>query len=368
MDNSGPFAWGIGGKKYRLFGTDYTSGYWVRLHTANKTEAPTFMENTIAEFKALTGNNLRFIRADSDSIFDTSQEMKDLYIQAKIKPTFSSPYDQSQNSVAENGIKKLNRDVRTVMKASGAPAHLWPEADDYCIHMHNHLPTQKGTKGPVSRYSIMRGGTYAHDMELFMPFGCKAIVMTPVKARGGHKTHTQEVGWAGMFVGYGDINGHGGAYRIYNPSTRKVTNVSYNFVTCVEDSFPFRHSTDKDEPLWFEPTLESFADETEWERFQLSPEEEEEAIELLSSSDPERWNSMFDTEPILATRNLPTTTNERPHSEPPRLQPIAPITHHEDTSTMATPRLESMSPPLNRTLPTDRQTEPGAERERRRDR
>ena len=149
------------------------------------------MENTIAEFKALTGNNLRFIRADSDSIFDTSQEMRDLYTQAKIKPTFSSPHDQSQNSIAENGIKKLNRDVRTVMKASGAPAHLWPEADDYCIHMHNHLPTQKGTKGPVSRYSIMRGGTYAHDMELFMPFGCKALVMTPVKARGGAQdSHT----------------------------------------------------------------------------------------------------------------------------------------------------------------------------------
>ena len=157
MDNSGPFAWGIGGKKYRLFGTDHASGYWVRLHTANKTEAPAFLEKTIAEFKALTGSELRFIRADSDSIF-ASHEMQDVCTQAKIKVTFSSPYDQSQNSVVENGIKKLNRDVRTVMKASGAPTHLWPEADDYCIHMHNHLPTQKGTDGPISRYSIMRGG------------------------------------------------------------------------------------------------------------------------------------------------------------------------------------------------------------------
>ena len=92
MDNSGIFAWGIGGKRYRLFGADYATGYWVCLHTADKTEAPTFMENVIAEFKALSGNELRFTRADSDSIFD-SQEMKDLYNQAKIKPTFSSPYD-----------------------------------------------------------------------------------------------------------------------------------------------------------------------------------------------------------------------------------------------------------------------------------
>ena len=202
MDNSGIFAWGIGGKRYRLFGADYATGYWVCLHTADKTEAPTFMENVIAEFKALSGNELRFTRADSDTIFD-SQEMKELYNQAKIKPTFSSPYDQSQNSIAENGIKKLNRDVRTVMKASGAPAHLWPEADNYCIYMHNHLPSQKGKDGPVSRNTLMRGETWEHDMELFMPFGCKAVVMIPVKAREGHKTHTQEVGWSGIFVGYG---------------------------------------------------------------------------------------------------------------------------------------------------------------------
>ena len=294
--------------------------------------------------------------------------MQDLYTQAKIKATFSSPYDQSQNSVAENGIKKLNRDVRTVMKASGAPAHLWPEADDYCIHMNNHLPTQKGTDGPISRYSVMRGGVHEHDMELFMPFGCRAFVMIPVKAREGPKTHTQEIGWAGMFVGYGDINGHGGAYRIYNPSTRKVMNVSYNFVTCVEDSFPFLHmKRPEDEPLSFEPTLESFADETEWERLLLSPEEEEEAIELLSSHNPERWNSMFDTE-VSPNLDKPTATSERPLTEPILVPQSTIVPQHEDTSPEAMPRLELMTPPTKRHLPADRQKEPGTGREREKER
>ena len=334
----------------------------------------------IAEFKALSGNELRFTRADSDTIFD-SQEMKDLYNQAKIKPTFSSPYDQSQNSIAENGIKKLNRDVRTVMKASGAPAHLWPEADNYCIYMHNHLPSQKGKDGPISRNTLMRGETWEHDMELFMPFGCKAVVMIPVKAREGHKTHTQEVGWSGMFVGYGESSGHGGAYRIYDPRKRKVANVSYNFVTCVEDSYPFLSSQrDKDEPMSFEPTFEAFADEAEWDRLQLSTEEEEEVIEQLSSSDPVRWESMFDTHTPPPDLNSATHTNSRPSSIPSssadlpnpaetRIQPHEPLlppptttTQHEDTTTTAMPRMEPMTPPP-RTLSADRQKEPGTVRE-----
>jgi hypothetical protein len=63
----------------------------------------------------------------------------------------------------------------------------------------------------------------------------------------------------------------GGAHRIYNPPTRKVMNVSYNFVTCVEDSFPFLNGPEQDEPIWFEPTLESFADETEWNAYSCPP-------------------------------------------------------------------------------------------------
>ena len=91
-----------------------------------------------------------------------------------MKATFSAPNDHAQNSIAENGIKHLNRDVRTAMKSSGAPAYLWPEVDNYCVHMH-HLPTQKGKLGPESRYSRMRGGAFAHNMSLFCLSGAKPM-------------------------------------------------------------------------------------------------------------------------------------------------------------------------------------------------
>ena len=325
MDNSGMFAWSIGNKRYRFLAVDYNTGSWFNHHAAKKTEAPTFFARAKAEFKAFSGNNLRFIRTDSDSIFNSS-EMKTIYLQSSVKATFSSPNDHAQNSVAENGIKQLNRDVRTVMKASGAPAYLWPEADNYCVHMHNHLPTQKGKLGPESRYSRMRGGVYAHNISLFMPFGCKAHVMIPDAARTGPKTHTQQVGWTGVFVGYGEATGHGGAYRIFNPETRKVETVSYNFVTCVEDSFPFRNVTEEDVPLSFEPTIETFADEAEWNRYRFSPEEEKEVLLDLSIGDPEKWRRSFHAPAPTTTTTLPEVLDFAPETyEPQQDQGLSPL-------------------------------------------
>ena len=349
MDNSGMFAWSIGNKRYRFLAVDYNTGSWFNHHAAKKTEAPTFFARAKAEFKAFSGNNLRFIRTDSDSIFNSS-EMKTIYLQSSVKATFSSPNDHAQNSVAENGIKQLNRDVRTVMKASGAPAYLWPEADNYCVHMHNHLPTQKGKLGPESRYSRMRGGVYAHNISLFMPFGCKAHVMIPDAARTGPKTHTQQVGWTGVFVGYGEATGHGGAYRIFNPETRKVETVSYNFVTCVEDSFPFRNVTEEDVPLSFEPTIETFADEAEWNRYRFSPEEEKEVLLDLSIGDPEKWRRSFHAPaPTTTTRDfttLPEVLDFTPETyEPQHDQGLGPLAAPKDTVNEQMPPLEAFHSP-----------------------
>ena len=318
MDNSGMFAWSIGNKRYRFLAVDYNTGSWFNHHAAKKTEAPIFFARAKSEFKATSGNSLRFIRTDSDSIFN-SKEMKEIYIRSDVKATFSAPNDHAQNSIAENGIKQLNRDVRTAMKSSGAPAYLWPEADNYCVHMHNHLPTQKGKIGPESRYTRMRGGGFVHNMSLFMPFGCKAHVMIPEAARTGHKLHTQKVGWTGVFVGYGETTGHGGAYRIFNPETRKVETVSYNFVTCVEDSFPFRSVIEEDVPLSFEPTIETFADEAEWNRYRFSPEEEKEVLSDLSIGDPEKWRRSFHA------LSPATTTHEL--STPPVVSELSPYLH-----------------------------------------
>ena len=189
-------------------------------------------------------------------------------------------------------------------------------------------------------------------MDLFMPFGCKAVVMIPVDARQGHKTHTQVVGWAGIFVGYGAATGHGGAYRIYNPKDRKVHEVSYNLVTCVEDVFPWKGAKDDDAPLSFEPTIDSFADEAEWEKFDLSPDEEAITIRHLAAEDPDHWESLFEEEqkPIDPTENEPLP-------EPQISADFNLVDEGEDSL----PSLEPETPALVTKLSTDREKEPGTD-------
>ena len=210
FDNSGMFATSVNKKRYRFLGVEYTHGVWLGYHAALKSEAPLFFSKTRSTLKALSKRDLRFTRSDSDSLFTTSKEMQQLYIDTNVIPSFSPPYDQSGNSVAENGIKWLNRMVKTVFDASGTPSYLWTEIDNYCIHMHNYLPSQKQEDGSyISRMAALRQEpTYAHDMELFYPFGCLVSVMIHPKQRKGPKHHDQEVGWTGTFVGYGLTTGH----------------------------------------------------------------------------------------------------------------------------------------------------------------
>ena len=223
FDNSGLFASSVNKKRYRFLAVEYVTGFWYVFHAALKSEATVFFTHMRSRFKAYTTRDLRYIRTDSESIFLTSKEMQALYTLHSVLPSYSSPHDHAQNSVAENGVKWLNREVRTAMNSSGAPSYLWSEADMYCVYMHNHVPSQKAENGKfVSRFALLtEDDQHSVDMELFMPFGCTVAVMLTKKQRKGPKTHTQDVGWLGILMGYGQVTGHGGAYRVLNVKTQK---------------------------------------------------------------------------------------------------------------------------------------------------
>ena len=123
MDNTGPWAWAPGGLRYRLLFTDEVCSFQVTVYVALKSEAPAAWAYAKSVFKALTGNELRFVRTDSDSIF-MSQEMKDMYVKAGVIPTYSSPNDHAQNGTAEVAVKYANRGTKTHMTHSGAPLFL----------------------------------------------------------------------------------------------------------------------------------------------------------------------------------------------------------------------------------------------------
>ena len=336
-DNSGMFATSAKNKRYRFLAVEYVTGAWFTYHAALKSEAPIFFDNTRSTLKALSKRDLRFMRSDSDSLFTTSKEMQKLYVASNIIPSFSPPYDHAGNSVAENGIKWLDRMVKTVFDASGTPSYLWPEIDNYCVHHRNYLPSLKQDDGSyLSRMAILRAEpTYAHDLELFYPFGCLVVVMITKPQRTGPKHHDQEVGWTGPFVGYGMTTGHGSCLRVLNAPKRCIMTVSINFCTVIEDNFPFLLTRDDLVPISYKPTLAAFADQEEWALYNFTPEEEEEVVAELSMAHPKAWKSLFLSDlpkPSQTITRSPASWIDSQVTPAPALEPMTPL------STQLTPQ------------------------------
>jgi hypothetical protein len=328
-DNSGMFATSAQKKRYRFLAVEYVTGGWFTYHAALKSEAPTFFNKTRSALKALSKRDMRFMRSDSDSLFTTSKEMQNLYVASNIIPSFSPPYDHAGNSVAENGIKWLDRMVKTVFDASGTPSYLWPEIDNYCVHHRNYLPSLKQEDGSyLSRMAVLRAEpTYAHDLELFYPFGCLVVVMITKQQRTGPKHHDQEVGWTGPFVGYGITTGHGSCLRVLNIPKRCIMTVSINYCTVIEDNFPFLLTRDDLVPISYKPTLAAYADQKEWALYNFTPEEEEEVIAELSMAHPKAWKSLFVPEPIpsQAITRSPAPWIASQATPAPALEPMTPF-------------------------------------------
>ena len=330
FDNSGMFATSVNKKRYRFMGVEYVYGVWFVYHAAHKSEAPAFYSKTRSVLKALSKRDLRFIRTDSDSLFTTSKEMQQLYVDTNVIPSFSPPYDHPGNSVAENGVKWLNRDVKTVFDASGTPSYLWSEIDNYCLHHHNFLPSQKQADGSyICRIAALREEpTYAHDLELFYPFGCLVSVMIHTDQRKGPKHHDQTVAWTGPFVGYGLTTGHGSCLRVLNLAKRVICTVSINFCTVIEDNFPFLLTRDDLVPVSYKPTPAAYADQAEWALYNFTPEEEDEVIAKLSKDHPNVWKSLFVPDaPTFSqpSTSLPSFTTAPQATPPPRLEKMTPL-------------------------------------------
>ena len=316
-------------KRYRFLGVDYATGAWFPYHAALKSEAVHFFSKTRSILKALSKRDLRFMRSDSDSLFVTSKEMQKLYVDTNVIPSYSPPYDHAGNSVAENGIKWLDRDVKAVFDASGTPSYMWNEIDNYCVHHRNYLPSQKQEDGTyISRMAVLRAEpTYAHDLELFYPFGCLVTVMITKPQRKGAKDLDQEVGWSGPFVGYGMTTGHGSCLRVLNFAKRAVATVSINFCTVIEDNFPFLLTRDDLVPISYKPTPAAYADQKEWALYNFTPEEEEEVVADLHIANPSLWRSLFvsdmPAQPQTTTR-LPAVLIDSQVTPAPALEVMTP--------------------------------------------
>lgn len=131
---------------------------------------------------------------------------------AGIKRHLTAPYTPQQNGVVERRNNTLMGMMRSMMKHMSMPNYIWGEAIRHATYLINRLATRSlESKTP---YEMLRGRK--PNISHVRVFGCLAYA----KIVGPHLTKLEDR--SRVLVHLGTEPGSK-AYRLYDPSTRKVT-------------------------------------------------------------------------------------------------------------------------------------------------
>ena len=301
-DISGPHTKSLGGSHYTITLVCRKITYRLIRTMRKKSNAPEAIRAMIVEMEARSGNKMRRLRADGDGSY-TSKEMKELLGEYQVFMEFSSPYDHPQNGAAENAIGLMEKDVKVSLLCSGAPKTLWGEAVGHHQVTRNNLRSRESPGGGESVSPAYLLEKRQMSPEDFVPFGALVVVAIAKNQRKDGKTITQKVGWTGACVGYGELTGHGGALRIYNPEKRAVKVVSRNLCTINVNTFYWKEKktegwVDTDSSADWLLTPEALIDPEELEKYGFDDDILAELAVDLSVPDEEQ---LQDSDPKVAT-------------------------------------------------------------------
>ena len=102
----------------------------------------------------LKNHDIDRLRTDNGGEF-VSKKFREVCAQHKVDLSFTSPYHPEENSIAENGVKRLCGNTRVMMLDSECPADKWPLAMMYSNYLSNRLGRQ--SLGGDSPYFRRRG-------------------------------------------------------------------------------------------------------------------------------------------------------------------------------------------------------------------
>jgi hypothetical protein len=167
------------------------------------------------------------------------------------------------------------------MEFASAPPRFGSVAVDLAVFYHNELPhIQNEKKEPTSRRCMFEGHDVMWNMESARAFGSLAIVWIPPPKRQEGKTWTQKKAWKGIMMGYDPHSLK--AYRVWDPKKQKLRGVPYEFNTSLEHVLPFKDkknwtAEDLSSPSAYVPEPDHLLVGDEWELFQFTEEESEQA-------------------------------------------------------------------------------------------
>ena len=168
---------------------DAASAYIYCHHQIGLTASETLESKMKFEREAMTnGVSVQAYHTDN-GVFTSKEFMKELGEKGQ-GMTLSGVSAQFQNGAAENGIKIVVRNSRTMMLHAAlrwpgfAERDLWPMALSHAVHLYNHTPRQESGLAPIELFSKTKS---EHKMLLNShPWGCPTYVLEP-KLRDGHK-------------------------------------------------------------------------------------------------------------------------------------------------------------------------------------
>lgn len=214
MDVCGPFPVpSLGGSRY--FAT-YLDDY-SKLSIVWPLEAKSLVAqktiDVINELERKTGRKLRAVRTDNGSEY-VNRTLTDYFTSQGVEHQTTTPYTPEQNGAAERLNRTIMDRVRAMLEDADLPSELWGEAVAAASHIRNRSPASTRTKTPWELFTGKKP-----EVDHLRIFGAAAYALVPKQLRTKLDSHTAK----GQLVGYGRAHT---TYRIYNPNTGKVTEVS----------------------------------------------------------------------------------------------------------------------------------------------
>ena len=127
-------------------------------------------------------NLTSILHSDSATYYKDSARLRQFCAKKGIRQTFSPPYTQALNAIAERCIRTIVEMARTSLNASGLQIVYYGEALMYAITVLNNLP-QKKNKGWTPE-ELWQGRKHSYPIHTKLkPFGCAAWVLNLRQSR-----------------------------------------------------------------------------------------------------------------------------------------------------------------------------------------
>ena len=158
---------------YVSFIDDFSRKTWVYF-MKNKDE----VFSKFKEFKSLiknhTENKIKTFRFDNGGEF-TSNELKELCEESRIKRELSTPYNLQQNGVVEWKNITIMEATREMLHDQDLPMHLWAEAAQTAVYVQNRTPHRVlENKNPEEVFSSKK-----QEVRNFRIFGSPVYIHIP---------------------------------------------------------------------------------------------------------------------------------------------------------------------------------------------